>query len=91
MILIGFLLGIKLIYLNNSLIIQWGSSLKASSKNPTITFPTAFSSTNYFAMGYGRGANTTDNSWGFKNSPKKTTCNFYIDYNDDFQWIAIGY
>lgn len=77
--------------MENGIIIQWGSSLTASSTNPTITFPTAFSSTNYFAMGYGRGADTTDNSWGFKNSPKKTTCKFYIYKGDDFQWIAIGY
>lgn len=79
------------IKLGNGIIIQWGASLTANTTNPKVTFPTAFSTTNYFAMAYGRGTTHWDHTWGFKNSPTKTTCNFYIDNGDDYQWIAIGY
>lgn len=79
------------IKLGNGVIIQWGASLTASSTNPKVTFPTAFSSTNYFAMAYGRGTTHWDHTWGFKNDTQKTYCKFYIDNGDAFQWIAIGY
>lgn len=77
--------------MGNGIIIQWGASLTTNTTNPKITFPIAFSTTNYFAMAYGRGAKNWDHTWGFKNNPTKTTCNFYIDSGDAYQWIAIGY
>ena len=71
---------------NHGLIIQWGTST-----NTTVTYPTAFSNTNYSMVfnnnsttnGYGRGDTTTS----------KTTTGFVAQNlcEQPIRWIAIGY
>lgn len=72
--------------LGNGLIIQWGSS--STTTNTVITFPKAFTSTNYkisLCMNTG-GAAEANNT--FKD--KKTT-SFTLMYGYSCDWIAIGY
>lgn len=83
---------------SNGLIIQWGRNGGMSKGTQvTVTFPTAFTTTNYSISGcatYSQGAGDKRSSWyGYPNS----TSNFILgsrfeEYgNNTIYWIAIGY
>lgn len=76
---------------SNGIIIQWGH-LSVGYTNPWVTFPTAFTTTNYFA--YATFENITghlQNSWGFPSYKSTTGCNFTIESGNYIGWLAVGY
>lgn len=79
--------------LGNGLIIQWGSG-EISSNVYNITFPTAFTSTNYRIMATRRSAATTtgDSASIYRRTGTTTTCQLY-SYNNSMtvDWVAVGY
>jgi len=68
----------------NGLIIQWGFS--NTSGSTTVTFPTAFTSTNYVAVG-----NSTGGSYVVINRNSQSTTSMTMSNTVSFEWIAIGY
>ena len=66
------------------LIVQWGTSTGSGSQ--AITFPTAFTSTNYRAT-----ANSYGGSYCVVDNDSKTKTGLTIGNTVGFNWIAIGY
>lgn len=78
--------------LGNGLIIQWGR-FQNSANSVAVTFPTAFSSTNYYARATQEQSSSTSGEYGQGSSFTTTGCNFtaYKGANYYSRWIAIGY
>jgi hypothetical protein len=74
----------------NGLIIQWGHVAEASGETKTVTFPTAFSNTNYYVHSNPNRSGSTSGGWGYVTSKTKTNCILTTgSYVND--WVAIGY
>lgn len=76
--------------LGNGLIIQWGHVAADSSETKTVTFPTAFSNTNYYAHSNTNRSGSTGSGWGYVTSKTTTNCKLTTSA-DACDWIAIGY
>lgn len=70
--------------LGNGLIVQWGTS--SGSGTRTVTFPKAFSSTNYTIVAISHG-----NSYCVVEFNNKAAGSAKIGNSTDFDWLAIGY
>ena len=77
----------------NGLIIQWGHYTNVNGLKE-VTFPTAFTSTNYFAKAtYYNETSYLQNYYGFASSLSTTQCKFHgsTDTSAKVMWLAIGY
>ena len=74
----------------NGLIIQWGHVAAASGDTKTVTFPTAFSNTNYYVHSNTNRSGSTSSGWGYVTSKTKTNC-VLTTSSDACDWIAVGY
>ena len=79
---------------SDGLIVQWGTYTNTSTSG-TITFPVAFSNTNYSAVITQQGNATDTGGWGMgvaMNPTKSTTTITYsVQESCKITWIAIGY
>lgn len=76
--------------LGNGLIIQWGHVVAASGEIKTVTFPTAFSNTNYYVHSNTNRSGSTGSGWGYVTSKTTTDCKLTTS-SDACDWLAIGY
>lgn len=79
---------------SDGLIVQWGTYTNTSTSG-TITFPVAFSNTNYSAVIAQQGNNSDTGGWGggVALNPTKTTTTitYSVQEKCKITWIAIGY